>query len=173
MDLITGKPQELKSDYGQVWKTTQKDFRTIPAEVADKLKTPCLFRHDCAFAGVSRWCDSAMENRCIGVPNSFFVDTCSRKCSWTVDGLPMRTAIVEGSFVVREACLAGTAIVEAYRLCGCLDFSGTVLSPELGRGVLKQQKTPEPVFTERCFKRFIVEYLSPLKGRAGNERHPE
>jgi hypothetical protein len=46
-------------------------------------------------------------------------------------GLPLRGAIVEGEFLVKDFCFAGKAIVEAYKLCESLNYSGIVCSHEL------------------------------------------
>jgi hypothetical protein len=43
----------------------------------------------------------------------------------------MRGAIVEGEFHVKEMCFAGRAIVDAYKLCESLDFSGLVCESQL------------------------------------------
>ncbi len=75
------------------------------------------------------------------------------------NGLPIRGVLHEGEFIIKEHCLAGKAIVEAYQLCSLLDFSGVVLSKSLGKSFIASQKAGAigndslPLFN----------YLAPLK----------
>ena len=78
-------------------------------------------------------------------------------------GLPMRGAIHEGEFIVKESCFAGRGIVESYRLCSQLDFSGLIVSPELLGRLTADQDTARPFFHKEFFRRFVVPILSPLK----------
>ena len=47
------------------------------------------------------------------------------------EGLPMRGAITEGEFLIKKQCFAGKPIIDAYKLCASLDFSGVVFHPDL------------------------------------------
>lgn len=84
------------------------------------------------------------------------------KCTMFIEGLPLRCVIHEGDFITKDTCLAGMAIVEAYRIAESLDLSALVYSPSLGRSMLKT------LFTNRETKKDIInkyfpEYLTPMK----------
>jgi hypothetical protein len=61
----------------------------------------------------------------------------------------------EGEFFIKEGCFAGRAIVDAYKLCQLLDFSGLVYSPTL---------VPQPPSQSdrNTFDKHFIPYLSPL-----------
>lgn len=84
-------------------------------------------------------------------------------------GLPLRGGIVRGDFLVKGTCLAGQAIIDAYRLCESLDFSGVVFSPDLGTYIEKRQKDTDPLIEPSVYDTFFVRYLSPLKN--SQEKH--
>jgi hypothetical protein len=86
-------------------------------------------------------------------------------CEMFTKGLPLRGAMVEGEFVVKDTCFAGKAIVEAYNLCESLDFSGFVYSQHIGQRVLKKD-----CFTSHNFDRFFIPYLSPINKSSKEEK---
>jgi hypothetical protein len=71
------------------------------------------------------------------------------------EGLPMRGGVIEGEFFIKEGCVAGRAIVDAYKLCELLDFAGLVYSPTL----VPQPPSPLDLKT---FENHFIPYLSPL-----------
>lgn len=71
------------------------------------------------------------------------------------EGLPMRGAIVEGNFLVRQHCFAGQAIVDAYKLCASLDFSGIVIHPKMNTRL-------QEIYAGWPINLFFVDYLSPM-----------
>lgn len=73
-------------------------------------------------------------------------------------GLPMRGVILDGDFIIKDYCFAGTSIVKAYKLCQQLDFAGLVFQPE---GALSPTKAiPLKLSEPNC-----ISYLCPLKNR--------
>jgi hypothetical protein len=74
------------------------------------------------------------------------------------EGLPIRGAIAEGPFIVKDTCFAGKGIVDAYRLCSQLDFSGLVLSHECAERLRRPESAP-------WVADYLVHILSPLKDR--------
>lgn len=85
------------------------------------------------------------------------------------EGLPMRGAVIEGDFVVKDTCFAGTGIVEAYRLCSRLDFSGIVMSEEISSKFDNNRKTASALLNEAIYQRLCVPILSPLKSAIPSE----
>ena len=73
-------------------------------------------------------------------------------------GLPIRGVIHEGDFITKNMCMAGKGIVEAYRLCGALDFSGVVVSEKLGKTIKAEMDSGSNMTDER----FLFLYLVPL-----------
>lgn len=69
-------------------------------------------------------------------------------------GLPLRGVIHEGEFIVEKNCFAGKAVVESYRLCEELDFSGLVCTDDLKKNI---DASYEPI------PKFLFEYLTPFK----------
>ncbi len=67
----------------------------------------------------------------------------------------MRGAIIEGDFLVRQHCFAGQAIIDAYKLCGSLDFSGIVFHPKMNERLQK-------IYEGWPIDLFFVNYLSPM-----------
>ncbi len=53
-------------------------------------------------------------------------------------GLPVRGVIHEEEFFIREHCLAGKGIIEAYQMCESLNFSGLVCTVDLSEKLLKE-----------------------------------
>ena len=77
-----------------------------------------------------------------------------------IAGLPSRGVIHEGEFINEGTCFAGRGIVEAYRACAELDFSGLVLSDKLTEWIPRQTEfNPDVAF---------IDYLAPL--RNGKEK---
>lgn len=76
-------------------------------------------------------------------------------------GLPLRGVVHEGEFIAEaEACFAGRGIVEAYRLCNCLDFSGLIAS-ECAAARIRGSTS---VFGMDHEDAFLVDILTPQKG---------
>ncbi len=73
------------------------------------------------------------------------------------NGLPMRGVIHEGEFVTLDMCLAGKGIVEAYKLCESLNFSGLVFTPGLGDQFIKKINNGEAINDS------LFSYLTPLR----------
>jgi hypothetical protein len=81
-------------------------------------------------------------------------------------GLPLRGVVHEGEFITKDTCFAGKGIVEAYRYCSRLDFSGVVCSPEIEKCLVDGQKAKSSHIKEESFSRLFVSFLSPLKDDA-------
>lgn len=75
------------------------------------------------------------------------------------NGLPIRGVIHEGDFVTKEHCLAGKAVVEAYQLCGQLNFAGLVFTKNLGDKIVESQHDG----AVNNDSDFIFSYLAPMK----------
>lgn len=75
-------------------------------------------------------------------------------------GLPVRGVVHEGEFLTKNACLAGRAIVESYRLCEALDYSGLTFTQSLSDQIKKSQK----IKLFNGFNTYAFEYLTPMKG---------
>lgn len=84
-------------------------------------------------------------------------------------GLPIRGAIHQGEFVVKDSCFAGTGIVEAYRLCSRLDFSGLVLGDDIHTRLAKNQAANPPLMSQKNYDKLLVPILSPLKSTKSGE----
>jgi hypothetical protein len=84
-------------------------------------------------------------------------------------GLPIRGAIHQGEFIVKDSCFAGTGIVEAYRLCSRLDFSGLVLGEEIMARFAENQTSKQPFLSKPLYDRLFVPILSPLKSSKNGE----
>lgn len=74
-------------------------------------------------------------------------------------GLPIRGVLHEGDFITRDYCLAGRAIVEAYQLCGQLDFASLVFTKVLGNKIIAS-KIDGAIHNDSDF---IFNYLAPMK----------
>jgi hypothetical protein len=85
----------------------------------------------------------------------FSVQTIELMADLFTNGLPSRGVMHEGEFIIEGMCFAGRGIVEAYRACSELDFSGAVLTEHLA-GWLSQQN-------ELHVEHVFVDYLAPLK----------
>lgn len=76
------------------------------------------------------------------------------------NGLPMRGAIHEGDFIVKDMCFAGKGIVEAYQLCQSLNMSGLVFSKQLGEDIDNANSSSK----DNCFSHeTYFTYLTPIK----------
>jgi hypothetical protein len=73
-------------------------------------------------------------------------------------GLPLRGAIVSGSFVMEGSCFAGRTIIEAYRLAHSLDLSAIVLDHPAEKDVISAFEENNYGLQHMCFS-----YLVPLK----------
>ncbi|WP_146059763.1 hypothetical protein [Nitrosomonas ureae] len=72
-------------------------------------------------------------------------------------GLPLRGVIHEGEFIIQHHCLTSKAVVDSYRLCEKLNFSGLVCSHEFAFHFRNElRNTP-------ITQVFLFEYLTPLK----------
>ena len=72
-----------------------------------------------------------------------------------VNGLPSRGVIHQGEFIIEGTCFAGKGIVEAYKTCSKLDFSGIVLTDKLDEWLVGQGELR---------KHFVfADYLAPFK----------
>jgi hypothetical protein len=68
-------------------------------------------------------------------------------------GLPLRGAMVEGDFLIKDYCFAGKAIVEAYKISKKINLSGFVIDTNLNNRVLL-------LFPQNVS--LLVNYLTPL-----------
>lgn len=84
------------------------------------------------------------------------------KCRMFIEGLPLRCVIHEGDYITKETCLAGMAIVEAYRLTESLDLSAVVYSQSLGKSMLKTIFSGKEN-TKSIVDKYFPEYLTPMK----------
>lgn len=75
------------------------------------------------------------------------------------NGLPIRGVLHEGEFITQKHCLAGKAIVEAYQLCGKLNFAGLVLTSNLGDKIIASQLKG----SINNDSDFLFSYLAPMK----------
>lgn len=78
-------------------------------------------------------------------------------------GLPMRGAVHEGEFIVKESCFAGRGIVDSYRLCSQLDFAGLVVSETITKRLATDHLRPDATINKDLYKHIFVPILSPLK----------
>lgn len=75
------------------------------------------------------------------------------------NGLPIRGVIHEGEFITKDMCLAGKAIVDAYRLCEALNFSGLVFTESLG-GKLAGSYDGSELTND---SQYLFTHLAPMK----------
>jgi hypothetical protein len=155
LDLITGIPKANVIRLSKQWNANEtKALGETAKEIAASLRH-LIFSDTIVLslpypeAATDIWKVSALGY--IGLVSAFLSAEMFER------GLPVRGAIVEGTFVVKESCLAGKAIVEAYRMCESLDLACVVFSPDLS-------SRAEEAFTECNFDRFFVQYMTPLKG---------
>ncbi len=83
-------------------------------------------------------------------------------CGMFASGLPMRGVIGEGEFIFVDACLAGRAVVEAYKLCNSLDLAGLVVQDSFKDRVPKLFLPPDG-------PKFFVWHKTPVD-HSKNER---
>ncbi|SOD22588.1 hypothetical protein [Nitrosomonas ureae] len=77
-------------------------------------------------------------------------------------GLPVRGVIHEGEFFLKDSCLAGSGIVEAYQLCEELNFSGLVCTQSLSNTLLERFKLHKPIINNDGAA-LLFTYPTPLK----------
>lgn len=73
-------------------------------------------------------------------------------------GLPMRVAITKGEFVFDQSCVAGKALIDTYKLCHSLDFSGLVFHQNM-------ESTSPAILNPLGNRR--IRYLSPINHSTG------
>lgn len=162
LKIINDIPAQQGSEFGESWMKNETNLKDIAAEVQNSCRH--LIFSDTIVISVThpedasqKWQRAALAYICMfsaRVAGVMFMN-----------GLPVRGAIAKGSFVSVESCLAGSAVVSAYRLCSELDYSGVVLSEDISKVYNTEHR---PLFKSKNGK-FTPTYLSPLKG--ATEKH--
>ena len=122
LDIITGIPVEVKA-----FMTSQADTED-EKEVSDALKH--LVFSDTIVLTLA-YPDEADEAWKSNAHTFMSISSVILAAEMFKKGLPIRGVIHEGDFITKETCLAGKGIVEAYKLCESLDFSGVIFSEKL------------------------------------------
>ncbi len=78
-------------------------------------------------------------------------------------GLPIRGVLHEGDFFLKDSCLAGSGIVEAYQLCELLNFSGLVCSKTLSDTFIQRCNSETTLINNNGDSLFAFSYPAPLK----------
>jgi len=162
LDLITTLPVEVKTELEEVWHQSTpehcwEDVKEMPQRVkhlvfSDTIVLLLPFDEKQVKSG---WMSGAFA--CMIFMAFKFSGRMFQR------GLPTRGVIHVGDFLTRGNCFAGKGMVEAYKLCGSLDFSGLVLSPE-AEAELAHCDQQQTVLNERQAPYLLVPILSPLKG---------
>ena len=157
--LINQKPLERSRQISEEWEITSKPLGTTAAQISGNLKH--LIFSDTIVLALPYPKDDFDEWMYAAV----FLSTLSAGLCADMfeEGLPVRGVLVEGDFFIQETCLAGKAVVEAYRLCTALDFSGLVFDLPLAER-LSSRQIETPFLQQQTFDQYFVPYLSPLKG---------
>jgi hypothetical protein len=155
LELITGIPKANAARLSEQWKANETgNMGEMAKEIANSLRhlifsDTIVLSLPYPHAATDKWKENALAY--IGLVSALL------SAEMFDQGLPVRGALVEGTFVVKESCLAGKAVVEAYRMCESLDLASVVFSPDLS------PRTRE-AFIGSSYERYFVHYMTPLKG---------
>jgi hypothetical protein len=129
LQLITDIPNQVRNEMTTMWSEhAKKRPEVIPKEVPEAL-THLIFS-DTIVLSIEYPKDSKDEWKNAALLN--LVCSSTKLCkSMFYQGLPLRGAIVEGEFIVKNSCFAGQAIIDAYKLSSCLNLSGVALDKHL------------------------------------------
>lgn len=148
LDIITGIPVEVRNFTASVVESKRPEDK----EYCDAL-THLVFSDTIVFTLV--YPDNVGDDWKFNAQSFMSVSSSVLAAEMFKKGLPIRGVIHEGDFLVKETCLAGKGIVEAYQLCESLDFSGVVYTPSLRDGMELKSNNDG---------RFTFTYLAPQKG---------
>jgi len=148
LDIITSAPKSVKSRFDETWSSL-----VYTNEITDALQHLVFSDTIVLMIPYPKEVDDEWRNKAFAYITAF---TAYLKCKMFTDGLPLRCVIHEGDFITRETCLAGMAIIDAYRLAESLDLSALVLSPTLSQRLIKEKKIDTLGGT-------FIEYLTPMK----------
>jgi hypothetical protein len=167
LDLITRIPAEPMATTAKAWKRLHTEYPgSVAASVEASLKH--LIFSDTIVLSLP-YPDPSVESWQVKSLTYLSSIAAMLSAAMFVKGLPLRGAIVEGDFVAKDMCLAGQAVVEAYRLCESLDFSGVVISPGvMGGAVLSTAVGADVAVLMPTADKVLLPYLSPLNG--GSEK---
>jgi hypothetical protein len=134
LQLINDIPPKTKSELSELWLSLFKEKDgVILKEVADALNL--LIFSDTIVLSITYPTNVSREWKTEA--SGFLGAVAGKLCkNMFIEGLPVRGAIVEGEFIMKDFCLAGKAVVDAYKLCESLDFSGVVF----GSSVYKENE---------------------------------
>jgi hypothetical protein len=171
LDLITKIPVEVRQEWSSTWNTVKnKENPKSPSDITKRL-THLIFSDTILLTMPIEETDSQrVRDEALA-----FMGMMSMHLQYRMflNGLPLRGVIHEGSYIVKDTCFAGSGIVEAYKQCADLDFSGLVYSPPLFERIKERQAGPDAIFSTHNFDAWFVEVLSPLKnGRELRLCHP-
>jgi len=147
LDIITSAPKWVKNRFDETWLSLEYNN-----EIPDVLQH--LVFSDTIVIMIPYPENMKVEWR-LKAFTYITLFTAYLKCKMFVDGLPLRCVIHEGDFIAKETCLAGMAIVDAYRLAETLDLSAVVLSPTFSESLIKEKHID-------TLGRNFIEYLTPM-----------
>jgi hypothetical protein len=150
LELITNIPQKIKDDISKAFIEIEEGDKD--AEIVSNSIVPLIFSDTILLSiqypknvsvmwkAKALFLLSAMSNYLCG--------------KMFVEGLPLRGVIVEGDFTILKNCLAGEAIVRAYKICQTLDLSGVVIPQNVLDGF-------SDFINQTGAYSFILSYLTP------------
>lgn len=159
LELITSIPHVIKNDFRQKWIEASPD-QNIATEIDNSLKM--LIFSDTIVLAIEypENADNTWKETCLAY---MIMSSARLMARMFVFGLPMRGVIHTGDFIIKDICLAGKAVVEAYKICNSLNLSAFVISKELEIELKTYQMRQKPLFQTHNFGIYFVKYLTQLR----------
>ena len=159
LDIINGTPLAVREEFNEIWSNIP-GHENVDDHVAEALDHLVFSDTIVLMLPYPEDVTEHWRRKAIAY-TAFFSAHLKRKMF--LAGLPLRAVIHEGDFITREACLAGTAVVESYQLAVSLGLSALVFSPNLAKSITEAQEAT-PMFTVDNYDQYFIDYLTPMKG---------